>query len=161
MPAIQLSGIPANEFSFFGFFPKSKREMQNFLYNIKKNDRTSIFFVSSHKLENCLELIEGVLSDNFISISKELTKINEKVFWGYGYEIRNKVLEKKENIKGEFVVVVRANIEKKSDNLNLENYNSQIIKLLSKFSLTDVVEIVHKLSGIAKNKVYKWVLKLK
>ena len=37
----------------------------------------------------------------------------------------------------------------------------KLIKLLLKFSLTDVVEIVHKLTGINKNKVYKWALKLK
>ena len=47
------------------------------------------------------------------------------------------------------------------EGLNIENYNSEIIKLLSKFSLTDVVEIVHKLTGITKNKIYKWTLKLK
>ena len=47
------------------------------------------------------------------------------------------------------------------EELNIENYNNEIIKLLSKFSLTDVVEIVHKLTGINKNKVYKWALNLK
>ena len=40
-------------------------------------------------------------------------------------------------------------------------YDVEINKLLSKFSLTDVVEIVHKLTGISRNKAYKWVLDIK
>ena len=37
----------------------------------------------------------------------------------------------------------------------------QIIKLLKKFSLTDVVEIVHKLSSISKKEIYNSALLLK
>ena len=57
--------------------------------------------------------------------------------------------------------MVGKNSMKKTESSNLEDYNEEIIRLLLKFSLTDVVEIVHKLTGITKNKVYKWVLKQK
>ena len=58
-------------------------------------------------------------------------------------------------------MVVEKNSLNQSQKINLKNYEKEAYKLLSKFSLTDVVEIVHKLTGITKNKVYKWVLKLK
>ena len=57
-------------------------------------------------------------------------------------------------------MLLRAIIKNTSDN-ELEKYTDEINKLLIKFSLTDVVEIVHKLSGINKNKVYKWILNIK
>ena len=161
IPALQLSGIPINSFSFYGFVPKTKKQMRDFVIELKKNNHTSIFFVSSHKLEICLEMLADELADRLISVSKELTKINERVYRGLGLHIKKILLDKPENLKGEFIVVVDGKKTEDLEGLNIENYNSEIIKLLSKFSLTDVVEIVHKLTGITKNKVYKWVLKQK
>ena len=161
IPALQLSGIPVNTFYFGGFFPKMKKQMLEYIKYIADCEKTSVFFVSSHKLHACLELLEIYLKKRSVSISKELTKINEKVFWGLASEIKNKIIVNKQNLKGEFVVVVEGKSLTKNDPNNLVKYNKEIKVLLSKFSLTDVVEIVHNLTGISKNKIYKWTLKLK
>ncbi len=161
IPALQLSGIPVNTFYFAGFFPKMKKQMLEYIKYIADCEKTSVFFVSSHKLYACLELLEIYLKKRSVSISKELTKINEKVFWGLGSEIKNKIIVNKQNLKGEFVVVVEGKSLTKNDPNNLVKYSKEIKVLLSKFSLTDVVEIVHNLTGISKNKIYKWTLKLK
>ena len=161
IPALQLSGIPINEFCFFGYFPKINKQINTFMKNIKEFDKTAVFFVSSHKLEICLGILEKEFSDRSVSLSKELTKINEKIFWGKGNEIKKKVKEKITNLKGEFVIVIAPKLVKKTESTDLGDYKREINRLLSKFSLTDVVEIVHKLTGITKNKVYKWVLNLK
>ena len=105
--------------------------------------------------------METELNQRKISISKELTKINENTYRGFGHEMIMKIQRKQENLKGEFVVVVEADNLTKIETIDLEKHNNEINKLLLKFSLTDVVEIVHKLTGITKNKVYKWVLKQK
>ena len=47
-----------------------------------------------------------------ISISKELTKLNEKIFRGDVKKVLNEILNKKGNIKGEFVIVLGKNILK-------------------------------------------------
>ena len=161
IPALQMSGLPINEFCFFGFFPKVKKDVSKFINNLEDNDKTTVFFVSSHKLNECLKIIQSHLGDRFVSIFKELTKLNEKVFRGYGNEIFKKIAIESKDSKGEFVVVLEGKKVKKSNNFNLENLDNEIIKLLKKFSLTDVVQIVHKLTGIKKNIVYKWVLELK
>ena len=161
IPALQLSGMALNEFYFAGFFPKNKKGGLSFIDKIKNLNKTSVFFVSSHKLKDCLILMETELSLRKISISKELTKINENIYRGFSHELLIKIQKKLENLKGEFVVVVEADKSTKIRTIDLEKYNNEIIKLLLKFSLTDVVEIVHKLTGITKNKIYKWVLKQK
>ena len=161
IPALQISSIPINEFYFAGFLPKNKNDIIKFFEKIREINKTSVFFVSSHKIIACLNFLETELGDRTISISKEITKINEKTFRGLVSKIKEEISHKPKNVKGEFVIVVEEKSIKNSDNLSIENYNLEIKRLLQKFSLTDVVEIVHKLTGITKNKVYKWVLKLK
>ncbi len=161
IPALQLSGIPINEFSFFGFFPKTKNDILVFIDKVEKCERTSVFFVSSHKIITFLEQMDLKMKNREISVAKELTKINERIFRGSVHQVKEKILSKKENLKGEFVVVLSSSSKKTLDVENLTFFEAEIKKLLLKFSLTDVVEIVHKLTGITKNKVYKWVLKTK
>ena len=161
IPALQLSGIPLNNFSFLGFFPKEKKGMGDFIDAVKNRKDTSVFFVSNHKITKCIELLDSKIDGRLISVSKELTKINEKVFRGLSSGIKNILAERKDVKKGEFVVVVEASSEAEIPNIDLKNYKSEVEKLLTKFSLTDVAQIVHKLTGIRKNIVYKWILSLK
>ncbi len=161
IPALQLSGISSNEFYFAGFIPKSGPKIIEFINKIKEKGCTSVFFVSSHKLNLCLKIMKDIIGNRYISVSKELTKINENTFRGFGNELEDIISKYKVNLKGEFVVVVERKSLKKTKSTGLDIYNNEINKLLLKFSLTDVVEIVHKLTGISKNKVYKWVLNLK
>ncbi|MDC2979182.1 16S rRNA (cytidine(1402)-2'-O)-methyltransferase [Pelagibacteraceae bacterium] len=161
IPALQISGMPINEFYFAGFLPKTKNDIIKFFKKIKEINKTSVFFVSSHKVSTCLNFLEAEMGDRTVSISKEITKINEKTFRGLVSKIKDEISDKPKNLKGEFVIVVQEKSIKNSQNLSLEKYKLEINRLLQKFSLTDVVEIVHKLTGITKNKVYKWVLKLK
>ncbi len=161
IPALQLSGHSINEFCFLGFFPKTKNHMNDYIKEFNKINQTIVFFVSKHKIKICLEMLQVHLKDRNISVAKELTKINEYIFRGSSLKVSKEILQNKHNIKGEFVIVVEEKITKKSNNFELKDYDEQIRMLLSKFSLTDVVQIVHKLTGITKNKVYKWVLSLK
>ena len=161
IPALQLSGFPINEFQFLGFFPKTKKQMLDFIKKINQQHNTCVFFVSSNKIKICLDELSNSMENRKIAVSKELTKLNEKVFRGTADFVKNEFIKKNENKKGEFVVVVSQKIEKKIDFFDLKGHEKEIEKLLLKFSLTDVAQIVHKLTGITKNKVYKWLLNLK
>ena len=91
-----------------------------------------------------------------------MTKLNEKIFRGYAKEIVKELKQNKKSVLGEFVILIEGSSEKSSD---LEKINSsvdeQINKLLKKYSLTDVVDIVHKLTNISKKVVYKKALEQK
>ena len=161
IPALQLSGISINQFCFLGFLPKSNKQIDIFINDVVDNKMTSVFFVSNNRLSLCLEVLQKKIKKRQISVSKELTKINENTYWSDTNIDDRKFSNLKENLKGEFVIVVEGKTRKNINSISLENYNNEIIKLLNKFSLTDVVEIVHKLTRINKNIVYKWVLELK
>ncbi len=159
--SLQLSGLPISEFTFFGFVPKSRKKIEDLVTNISQETRTCVFFVSSHKLIIFLDCLENIMGNRSISICKELTKVNEYIFRGNPSSVKNKILEDKENIKGEFVAVIDRQTSKNQDFDNIDLYSKELRKMATKFSLTDIVEIVHKFTKINKNKIYKWLLKLK
>ncbi len=159
--SLQLSGLPLSEFTFFGFIPKSKNKLEELIKQLSKEKRTSVFFVSNHKLLIFIEMLEKFMPERSISICKELTKINEFVFRGVSSKVKKDILQKKENLKGEFVAVVNGETQKKHDFEDIELYRMELKKMVAKFSLTDIVEIVHKFTKINKNKIYKWLLDLK
>ena len=135
--------------------------MEDVCKNISQEKRTCVLFVSSHKLIDFLDCLENIIAKRSISICKELTKVNEFVFRGAPINVKSKILESKENIKGEFVAVIDRQTSKNQDFDNIDLYSKELKKMATKFSLTDIVEIVHKFTKINKNKIYKWLLKLK
>ena len=159
--ALQLSSFPINEFYYAGFIPKSRVLIKKYINEILTIDKTTIFLLPSRKVSICLDILEEFIEDRKICIAKELTKINEDFFIDYPRKLKKLILEKKINLKGEFIIVIEAKDKKKSKNYNTPDIDEEISKLLLKYSLTDVVQIVHKISGLPKTKVYKKVLGLK
>ena len=159
--SLQLSGLPISEFAFFGFVPKSKKKLEDLIKNISLETRTSVFFVSSHKLIIFLEYLDKIMPDRKIAICKELTKMNEFVFRGVSSKVKNNIIQKKGSLKGEFVAIIDRHTIKNQDFEEIDLYKNELKRMATKFSLTDIVEIVHKFTKINKNKIYKWLLKLK
>ena len=123
-------------------------------------NKRGFFFISGDRLLNFLNKLSNVSKNIDIAVCKELTKLNENVFRGKVDKIIEKIDNNELNTRGEFTIAVR-NIdvlEKKVFNLDTEK---QIKKLLEKYSLTEVVKIVHKLTNISKNKIYAEALRIK
>ena len=80
---------------------------------------------------------------------------------GFPAVVSEKFKNDKKNKLWEFVIVVDGNKSLKEKNVNIHPLIEDIIKkLLRKFSLTDTVEIVHKIGNIGKKEVYKKALEL-
>ncbi len=158
---LQLSGLPISEFIFFGFVPKSKKKIEDLVKLISRERKTCVFFVSNNKLIVFLEYLANIIPDRSVSVCKEITKVNEFVFRGGSSIVKNNILSDKENIKGEFVVVIDRKELKNQDFDEIDLYKNELKKMAKKFSLTDIVEIVHKFTKINKNIIYKWLLDLK
>ena len=109
-----------------------------------------------------LDILSSKITDRKVAVCKEITKINEAIFVGFPQDILNKFKKNTKITLGEFVVVLegKENIKKPKDKIN-ERIEFIINKLLGKFSLTDTVEIVHKIGNIEKKEVYKRALDLK
>ena len=161
--ALQLSGLPINDFAFIGFAPKSQKKLDGFLKPLISEIKTSVIFVSSHKIVQTLTTISKMLPTKKITVCKEITKLNEKVFYGFPGKVLSLILSNNKYSLGEFVVVVEG--EKNNKKIDKKNISHDVVKiikrLLEKFSLTETVEIVHKISYIEKKQIYKKALDIK
>ena len=134
--------------------------MLDFLNSISLEQKTVILFVSSHKIIQLLEMLTETLPNRNIAVCKEITKLNEKKFYGLPENILAKICSSPKYSLGEFVVIIDAekNIEKNYISSEIEKI---IKRLLTKFSLTESVEIVHKITYIEKKQIYKRALDIK
>ena len=64
-------------FIFLGFIPKSKKKLEDLFNSIAQEKRTIVFFVSNHKIKECLEILSLKIKEREISVCKEITKKNE------------------------------------------------------------------------------------
>ena len=158
--ALQLSGIPINNFAYFGFVPKQNTKMELFFKKINDINLTSIFFVSAKNLEKTIKNIIEIIGEREIAVSKEISKFNENVFRGSTKSIYQQIKKQMIVLKGEFTIVLSGITKKNKKSVNNE-IKKELIKLLKKYSLTETVTIVHNLSGISRNEVYRTALKFK
>ena len=159
LSSLQLSGLPINNFEFFGFVSKNKAAMNAQAIKLQNIISTSVFFISGNRLIGFLKNLQNANINRKVAVCKELTKKNEWVFRGYIKKVIDEINKDKSNLKGEFTLLIQGNkIPKKTIHTTIE---TQIKILLKKFSLTEVVKIVHKLTNISKKEIYKKALLLK
>ncbi len=80
--AISVSYIPCNKFAFLGFLPKSKSRCKKIIDSYISIGIPIVFFVSKHSFENITSILSESYPYNEICICKELTKVNETIFFG-------------------------------------------------------------------------------
>jgi 16S rRNA (cytidine1402-2'-O)-methyltransferase len=115
VPALVNSGLPCNEFSFYGFLPQ-KKGRQTRLKILAQEEKTFILYESPFRLVKLLqELKEHLGADRKACVCRELTKLFEETKRGTLTELIEFYSSK--TVKGEIVVVVQGNknVETESD----------------------------------------------
>ena len=102
--ALSISGLPSEKFYFEGFLPKKKGKQKRIEY-LSQLDSTVVLFESPYRLIKTLEKLLAVMGNRHISVCKEISKINEDVFFGKMEDVISD-LKEKTTIKGEYVVLV-------------------------------------------------------
>ncbi len=104
--ALSISGLPTDEFTFYGFLPH-KKGREKILNEILKTDRTCVFYESTHRIMRAIEQMSKIFVENkTICIVREISKIYEEVIRGDINQIKDFLLANTEKQKGEFVVIV-------------------------------------------------------
>ena len=55
-----MSGLPTNQFSFYGFIPRKKNDQENFFKSAKNDTKTSIFFESPKRLKKSINNMQKI-----------------------------------------------------------------------------------------------------
>lgn len=82
LAALVVSGLPAREFSYLGFLPRTPAERRRTLTAAAGEGRTLVFFESPHRLRDTLADIAACFGERRLAVCRELTKLHEEVFRG-------------------------------------------------------------------------------
>ena len=157
--ALIASGMNTREFEFIGFLSAMKKDRKEKLEELKYDTKTLIFYEAPHKLKSTLLDMLEILGDRNIVLARELTKIHEEFLRGRISEI----LEKIEEIKGEFVVIVEGSGVSKKD-IELEDLNQRSLEEQYEFyekqkmSKKEIIKQIAKNRNVNKNEIYQYFL---
>lgn len=153
--ALICSGLDTTEFNFLGFLPLNKKNRKQQLEKIKNANSTTILYEAPHKLLTTLKDLEEITEKRKIVLAKEITKIHEEFIFGTATEL----LEKIENPKGEFVILIEKSNELETNNLNFlnnlsleEHYKYYLEQGLEK---NEIIKKIAKDRNVKKNEIYQ------
>ena len=153
--AVSVSGFK-EQFLFYGFLPKTLKELEKVLNILSQIKISQVFFIPSRKINFYIKNFKNFFSGRKILIAREITKIHESFIRS---DIDNLEIFK-DPIKGELTVVVSEDeiLTKKFDEKKIVN---KVKKYLKKYSLKDTVNLVLETENISKKKIYNLCLKIK
>ncbi|HHF3434242.1 TPA: 16S rRNA (cytidine(1402)-2'-O)-methyltransferase [Haemophilus influenzae] len=157
--ALCASGIASDRFCFEGFLPAKSKARKDKLENIAEEDRTLIFYESTHRILDTLEDMQAALGEErYIVLAREMTKTWETITGNTIKNLCEWLLEDPNRTKGEMVLIVEG--KPKSD--NNDEISPQAVKALEliaeELPLKKAAAIVAELYGYKKNALYQFGL---
>ena len=158
--ALSVSGLPTGRFVFEGFLPMQKKGRMDRLAELKKEQRTVIFYEAPHKLLRTLEdFLETFGADRKISLCRELTKVFEEVYRTSVGEALKKYQETPP--KGEFVLILEGASEE-AEPVNWADITVEAhVEMYEKngMSRMDAVKQVARDRNVPKREIYDAVMR--
>ena len=154
--ALVSSGLPSSSFIFEGFLPKKKIDREKILFEISKNEKTTIIYESPKRLRKLLkELFDFCGGNREIMVARELTKKFEE---HVGNKI-NDVIEffRDKDIIGEITIVIKG-FKRRDLNPNKSIIKKDLNYLINAgLSLSAASKYLAKKNGLKKSEVYNMI----
>lgn len=80
--ALTLSGLPTRRFAFEAFLPAEKKEREEILETLSREQRTIVLYEAPHRLVKTLQLLAELLGERQVAVCRELTKKHETIYRG-------------------------------------------------------------------------------
>jgi 16S rRNA (cytidine1402-2'-O)-methyltransferase len=154
--ALMACGIPPYPFTFLGFLPRKKGELEELFSRWKNVSTTLVFFERKNRVMSCLEAAFEQLGPREFCLARELTKKYEEFIFG----ILGQTEIHKDSLKGEITIVVgppdkdisrtsQANIQRLID-----QYSSRSLKP------RQTAALIHKeTTGWSSKEIYELIIK--
>jgi len=98
------SGLPTDEFHFYGFLPHKSGQRRKQLETLKELPGTLVLYESPYRIEKLLGELHEICPERPVVLARELTKKFEEFLRGKPGELLE--IAQKRSLKGEFVVIV-------------------------------------------------------
>ena len=155
--ALVSSGLPSSKFIFEGFLPRKKILREKVLFEISKNEKTTIFYEAPHRLmQTLVELKKYCGGSREIKVTRELTKKFEEHIGFNIDEVIDYFVGKK--ILGEFTIVVKGIKNKNELNIKLVELKKELNELIEAgLSLSSASKYLAKKENLTKKFVYNLI----
>lgn len=104
LPALLLSGLEPQPFTFVGFIEGRESEKKKKLEALAGCENTLVFYVPPHGLARELAFFEKTLGDRRAALVREISKVHEETIRGTLKELVE--IAKKREVKGEIVLII-------------------------------------------------------
>ena len=156
--ALCASGIASDRFCFEGFLPAKSKARRDRLQNLQKEDRTLIFYESTHRILDTLADVEELFgAERYVVLAREITKTWETISGDSVGNLRRWLSEDVNRTKGEMVLIVEGCIE-----IGETGFSPEAVKALkliaAELPLKKAAAIVAELYGYKKNALYQFGL---
>jgi len=156
--AISVSGLPIDNFVFYGFPPRQKNIRKTFIRNLMMDNKTSVIFESKNRIKGLIQEIESCDSKRDIFLAREMTKLHESFYRGKPEEVLKQISLQKKSLKGEFVLVIEG-VKEQNYQIFLSSEQRRVLEvLIENMKKNEALTIASKLFGIKKNTLYKFLL---
>lgn len=154
--ALCAAGIASDRFCFEGFLPAKSKARRDKLTALGNEERTLIFYESTHRILDCLSDIVDIFGvDRYIVLARELTKTWETIYGDTAQELLNWIRADYNRTKGEMVLV----IEGKSADI-VEHISPEAIKTLTllanELPLKKAASITAEIYSLKKKALYQY-----
>ena len=82
LAALVSSGLPTNQFTFLGFLPRKRGELERVIRDAGEAKRTFVFFESPHRVQKTLAIMASALGPRSLVVAREITKLHEEFLRG-------------------------------------------------------------------------------
>ena len=157
--ALSVSGMPLDQFTFYGFPPKKKKALESFLETLAVSDKTSIIFETKIRILGFLETLAEINPNREIFLAREMTKLHESFYRGSVVSVIKQMSSQNNALRGEFVLVIGSNKKTASEDFLTKEQEEVIKVLLKSMNRNEALNLASKSFGIKKNSLYKLLLK--
>ena len=155
--AAVMSGLPAMPFTFFGFFPREKKEQRALLEKLRRLGHLAVFYESPNRAGATLRLLHETFGDLDAALLRELTKLHEEVVHGTLGELAARYAET--DPRGECVLCVL--FREAAAEASAPGLEATLQRLLaSGSSVRDAAAEAATLCGVPKKEAYAKALEL-
>ncbi len=153
--AVMVSGLPLNQTTFLGFFPRAKEERRKILEAVATERRTLVVFESPHRLRATLRDILGIMGNRRMAVCREMTKIHEEVFRGTAEQALEHFIEP----RGEFTLVIEGNT--KTTKIESNKVRDELQRLRDQgVPAREATRQLAEITGLARKELYRMWLSL-
>lgn len=104
--AMSVSGIDVTEFTFLGFLPREKKDLQAALRSAAQRTQAGIVHESPYRVLDFMRVLADTLPQAYVSVSCDLSKLHELTLRGSVADVLARMQANEKTEKGEYCIVI-------------------------------------------------------